>query len=421
MMVAVGGAEDEDNENDAPTAAEPAVKARKSQPVITPVTRFEDGETVAGRYRISRMVAHGGMGDVYEASDNDLRTDVALKTIRGASSGPRVERFRREIFLARKVTHPNVCRVFDLGRHTTSSGNEIVFITMELLRGDTLSARIKAHGRMTPAEALPIVRQIASAIDAAHAAGVVHRDLKPGNVMLVAEPATGTTRAIVTDFGVAHAEGDPFDDLSGTGDVVGSPAYMAPEQIEGDTITARTDVYALGIVIFEMVTGVRPFQGETSISAIVKRLKVDPPRPTVHAPALPIEWEATIMRCLGGDPAQRFASCQEVVDALAGSASSAAAKVDPRDVADSGIRTALSQPRAPSSPSLSSSAAAASAADLAGTATAAGSMSAMSSASSTAALSSTSAMSPNATARPPSVTTGVLRTFANVSVYSGEY
>jgi serine/threonine protein kinase len=254
-----------DEDDDKATAAEPAVKTRKSQPVITPVTRFEPNEIVAERYRVTKMIAHGGMGDVYEATDADLRSDVALKTIRGAASGPRVERFRREIFLARKVTHPNVCRVFDLGRHKTASGHEIVFITMELLRGETLSAHIKAHGKMSTRDALPIIRQIAAAIDAAHAAGVVHRDLKPGNVILVPDEAGGPPRALVTDFGVAHAEGDPFDDLSGTGDVVGSPAYMAPEQIEGDSITGSTDIYAFGIVIFEMVTGVRPFQGETSI------------------------------------------------------------------------------------------------------------------------------------------------------------
>jgi serine/threonine protein kinase/TolB-like protein/tetratricopeptide (TPR) repeat protein len=341
-----------DEDDDKATAAEPAVKARKSQPVITPVTRFEPDEIVAERYRITKMIAHGGMGDVYEATDADLRSDVALKTIRGASSGPRVERFRREIYLARKVTHPNVCRVFDLGRHKTASGHEIVFITMELLRGETLSARIKAHGKMATRDALPIIRQIAAAIDAAHAVGVVHRDLKPGNVMLVPDETGGPPRAFVTDFGVAHAEGDPFDDLSGTGDVVGSPAYMAPEQIEGDTITGSTDIYAFGIVIFEMVTGVRPFQGETSISAIVKRLKVDPPRPTVHAPALPAEWDATIMRCLARDPKLRFASGQEIVDALTGAASSPVGKVDPEEVADSGIRTALASRRSISSPSI---------------------------------------------------------------------
>ncbi len=345
------GVDDEDP--DKATAAEPAaVRARKSQPVITLATRFEVDEVIADRYRIRRMIAHGGMGDVYEATDNDLRTDVALKTIRGASSGPRVDRFRREIFLARKVTHPNVCRVFDLGRHKTANG-EIVFITMELLRGETLSARIKSGGKISTRDALPIIRQIAAAIDAAHAAGIVHRDLKPGNVMIVPDEAGGEARTIVTDFGVAHATGDPFDDLSGTGDVVGSPAYMAPEQIEGDAITAHTDIYALGIVIFEMVTGVRPFQGDTSISAIVKRLKVDPPRPTLHAPALPPEWDATIMRCLARDPKHRFASGQEVVDALTGRASAPIVKVDPSDVADSAIATALSQPRVSSSPAIS--------------------------------------------------------------------
>ncbi|MFP5287936.1 MAG: protein kinase domain-containing protein, partial [Thermoanaerobaculia bacterium] len=160
---------------------------------------FAPGERIAGRYRVIRFLARGGMGEVYEVEDQELRERVALKTVRGDVSRDQlaIERFRREIQLARKVTHPNVCRIFDVSFH-----GGLIFLTMELLEGETLAQRLRRAGPMSTEEALPVARQIAWALHAAHQAGIIHRDLKPGNVVLT--ESKGTTRAVVTDFGLAR-------------------------------------------------------------------------------------------------------------------------------------------------------------------------------------------------------------------------
>ena len=288
---------------------------------------FSAGDTVAGRYKIVRFVARGGMGEVYEAEDVELRGRVALKTIRPeiALDHQAIERFKREIHLARQVTHPNVCRIFDIGYHRMpgSPGGpevEITFLTMEFLAGETLDKRVRGAGRMTPAEALPLVRQMAVALAAAHAMGIVHRDFKSGNVALVPAREGESVRAVVTDFGLARgsAAGDSFASATATGHVVGTPAYMAPEQVEGKPVTAAADIYALGVVIYEMVTGKWPFMGESSLSVAVKRLMEPPAPPRIHAPDLDPRWERVILRCLERNPTDRFASVEEVVRALGG-------------------------------------------------------------------------------------------------------
>ena len=220
----------------------PATRNAMGQPIVAGAT-FSPGEMIAGRYRMVRLIGQGGMGDVYEAEDMELHECVALKTVRPeiAQDARSLERFKREIQLSRRITHPNVCRIFDLGYHRLAAGGEMTFLTMELLAGDTLSGRLRRVGRMTPAEALPLVTQMAAALDAAHEAGIVHRDFKPGNVMLV--PVKGSeaeSRAVVTDFGLARrtAAAESFvASLSVAGEVMGTPAYMAPEQVEGKEIT----------------------------------------------------------------------------------------------------------------------------------------------------------------------------------------
>ena len=211
------------------------------------------GTLLVDRYRVVRFLARGGMGEVYEAEDLELRTRVALKTLRRelASDDGALERFRREILLSRRVTHPNVCRVFEVFRQPVENGSA-VFLTMEMLPGETLSQLVRARGHLTIAEAAPIVRQLCDALSAAHAVEVVHRDFKTANVMIVpGEPE----RVVVTDFGLARALDLPPGDDSRQGRRVGTSAYMAPEQVSGGPISIRTDVYALGIVLFEMVTG----------------------------------------------------------------------------------------------------------------------------------------------------------------------
>ena len=295
---------------------------------------FNPGDHVANRYRIVRFIAQGGMGEVYEAEDLELRQEVALKTVSthlGEEAGA-VDRFKREIALARRVTHPNVCRIFDLGQHLhePSSPPEgglppapIVFLSMELLRGETLAQRLRSCSRLQPSEAKPLVEQMAEALHAAHSARVVHRDFKSENVFLVPEndPETGGARirVVVTDFGIARGSdaSDRFAaQVTGLG-IVGTPAYMAPEQVRNDpAITPAADIYALGIVIYEMVTGKLPFESTNPLTTAVKRLQEEPQPPHVHVPDLPAYWERAILKCLQLKPEDRFASVLDVAEAL---------------------------------------------------------------------------------------------------------
>lgn len=296
-------------------------------------TAFALGEIVADRYRVTRFLARGGMGEVYRADDLELGVPVALKTIRSeiASDAASLHRFKQEVLLARSVTHPNVCRIFDIGRHRDAA-RDMVFLTMEFLEGESLSARVRERGRLSPEESLPIVRQLAEALDAAHRAGIVHRDFKGPNVMLV--PAKSGERAVITDFGLAlpvgagvsavteASPGDRGDPVSTAmaGDprpLVGTPAYMSPEQVRGEPIGPATDLYALGVVVFEMATGVLPFQRATPVETAMARLYEEPPRPSTFAKTDP-HWEAVILRLLAPEPEARFPCARDVVRLLEG-------------------------------------------------------------------------------------------------------
>ena len=294
--------------------------------------RLLPGESLAGRFTILRFIARGGMGSVYGASDIMLRTPVALKVIRGriATDADAMERFRREGLLARRVGHPNVCRVYELYEATTANGVPIHFLTMELLEGESLAQLLARRGRLSTAEALPLVRQMCEGLEAAHAEGVVHRDFKSSNVMLVPKTVTGgeqtteSTRVVITDFGVARAVlqlADEADEerLTGRAGILGTPAYMAPEQVTGGEISPATDVYALGVVIYEMVTGTLPFSGNTPIAVAVRHIEEAPPKPELAAPGLPPRWSRTILRSLDRDPRRRFQRAREVAAALSGS------------------------------------------------------------------------------------------------------
>ncbi len=278
--------------------------------------RFQVGECVADRYRIVRFVAEGGMGQVYEAEDLALHSRVALKTVRPTIAGEAsvLERFRREIHLARKVTHPNVCRIFDVGFH--GDRGQGVFLSMEFLDGETLGARLRRGGKLDAAEALPLVEQMVAGLAAAHAVGVVHRDFKSQNVMLV--PNGATTRLVISDFGLARdssaASGAATSSASG---IMGSPAYMAPEQVAGRAVDERGDIYALGVVLFELVTGTWPFLADTPMLTAIKRLQEVAPPARSLVPDLDPAWNAAIARCLEREPGARFQSVREVLDALA--------------------------------------------------------------------------------------------------------
>ncbi len=290
---------------------------------------FTPGQTLSNRYRISRFIGDGGMGEVYEAEDLELHERIALKTILPEiATDPRVlDRFKREIQLARKVTHPNVCRIFDLQYHgaaseTGSWKGATTFLTMELLEGETLFHRLVKARRLTTAEALPIVVQMAGGLAAAHKAGIVHRDFKCANVILVpSQDYEGGSRAVITDFGLARLSATaetPLMTVSQTGEVIGTPAYMAPEQVRGEDLTPATDVYSFGVVLFELITGTLPFQGGSPLSVAIRRLEQAPPSPRTIVPDLDPNWESAIMRCLERNPLDRFASPLDVVRAIHG-------------------------------------------------------------------------------------------------------
>jgi eukaryotic-like serine/threonine-protein kinase len=289
-----------------------------SEPRVFPI-----GYLVAARYEIVRFIGVGGASEVYEAFDGGLGVNVALKVLSPihAQDAVPLERFRREIHNARKVTHRNVCRIFDLGVETVRNTKRF-FLTMELLNGISLAEALEKKRRYFPAEAVPIVAQIAAGLQAAHDVGVVHRDLKPGNIMLVPssseadQPNTGP-RTVITDFGLALS--DEKTRLTRSDELVGTPAYMAPEQSDPGEITAAADIYALGLIMYEMLAGGPPFApGPTPLATVLLRKDV-PPRPLRDLlPGVDPAWEVTIHRCLEREPEDRFPRALDVVASLQG-------------------------------------------------------------------------------------------------------
>jgi serine/threonine protein kinase len=267
------------------------------------------GETISGRFKILRFISSGGMGEVYEAWDYELQDRVALKTVRPevASAVSVIGSFKQEVKRARGISHPNICRVYDLFSHKTATGERIWFLTMQLLQGQTLLDRIRRAGPFKPEEALPLVEQMVDGIAAAHEIDIVHRDLKSANVMLV-EAEEGKQRAVIMDFGLAL-------DLASASQVdwepagQGTPDYMAPEQRRDGKVGLAADQYALGIVMCEMVTGHRPSR---RTQAVAGGLAVD--LPTGHG--LPSQWERVLRRCLQTKPEDRYPKIGDVIGAL---------------------------------------------------------------------------------------------------------
>ncbi|MEM6457513.1 MAG: serine/threonine-protein kinase [Acidobacteriota bacterium] len=299
--------------------------AAASSPVAQP--RFRAGDYVRDRYRILRLIGKGGMGEVYEAEDTDEGRRVALKTIlRELISGEKaLARFEREIELSQRVSHPNVLRIYDvfeLDAGLEEGGRRIPCLVMELLDGETLADRLGREPRIDTDAAWTIVRQMCAGLGAAHRGGVIHRDLKPDNIFLI-QDADGSTRAVLTDFGVArplsgegHRDEGSLDSLTATNVILGTPTYMAPEQLELEVATPASDIYTIGLVIYEMVTGKQPFEAESALKTVFKRIKEQPTPPSEHVPDLDPGWEAVILRCLARHPEDRFPDADAIADAL---------------------------------------------------------------------------------------------------------
>jgi serine/threonine protein kinase len=267
------------------------------------------GSLLAGRYHIERFIAAGGMGEVHAAHDSLLDERVAVKLLRldliGKASAQ--ARFADEIRLARRVTHRNVCRVFDVG-----IDGPRVFFTMELHQGETLATFLERSGPLDVATASPLLSQMLAGVAAAHAADIVHADLKPSNMLLV----DGGARLVLTDFGMAMPCCTHLGCDCELPHLMGTPAYMAPEQITGGSMLATTDVYALGVILFEMMTGRLPFEGRSALAMATARLDRDPPPPRGLRPDLDPRWDETILACLSREPALRPPSAAAIAAAL---------------------------------------------------------------------------------------------------------
>jgi serine/threonine-protein kinase len=259
------------------------------------------------------------MGEVYEAQDRQFKEAVALKVVPSeyGANEPAVRRFLQEAQLARKVTHRSVCRIFDVARDRLRD-QEIIFLTMELLSGESLSARLQREGRIGPEQALPLAFELCRGLQAVHDAGILHRDLKPANVMLV--PEEDGTRAVLTDFGIAqwlHAAGENGN-VTTTNSLLATPAYASPEQLQGKPLTTASDVYSLGALLFEIVTGTRPFEDSSAWKEALKRVAEDPPTPSTLVPGLSGRWDRTLLGCLHRNPGDRFCSAIQVQESLSG-------------------------------------------------------------------------------------------------------
>ncbi len=284
-----------------PSSDKPQISITRT--LETTADELARGTVFAGRYEIIEELGAGGMGRVYRVFDKKLDEEVALKFLRPEIGADKriVERFRNELKIARKITHQNVCRMHDLGEE-----GKTLYITMEYVRGEDLKSMVHRTGQLTAGKAVLIARQVAEGLGQAHKLGVVHRDLKPGNVMIDKDG-----NAKIMDFGIARSLRGAGTTAEGA--IIGTPEYISPEQVEGKEADQRADIYALGIILFEMVTGRPPFEGDSPFSIAYKHRNEAPEEPRRFNPQLPDALNRVILRCLEKDREARYQTAQELL------------------------------------------------------------------------------------------------------------
>ena len=268
----------------------------------------EIGSTLGGRYRLLELLGQGGMATIYRARDAQLERDVAVKLLRPefGKDPDFLARFRDEARAAASLNHPNITAVFDFGEDASGP-----YIVMELVDGQDLGAILRENGPLAPRQAARVAAEVAKALHAAHVRGIVHRDVKPSNVLVGRDG-----RVKVADFGIARALTESQLTLPGT--TMGSVHYFSPEQARGEAATVASDIYALGIVLFESLTGQRPFSGDGAAAVALARLTTTPPRPSALRPGVPAALDAIVLRAMALDPAARYATAAAMASALEG-------------------------------------------------------------------------------------------------------
>ncbi len=291
-----------------PFAPSPDIPFAQTETVQTPKKELTIGSTFAGRYQIIEELGKGGMGSVYKVLDTELGEKVALKLLKPeiASDELMIERFRNELKLARQITHKHVCRMFHLSKHGNTP-----YITMEFVSGEDLKSTLRRVGHLSTGKTAYIAKQVCEGLTEAHKLGVVHRDLKPQNIMIDKKGL-----AHIMDFGIARslkAKG-----VTTAGMMIGTPDYMSPEQVEGTEVDHRADIYSMGVILYEMLTGDVPFEGKTPLSVAVKHKTEMPREPKEFNPHIPDAMNQLVMKCLEKKREKRFQNTTEILNELTG-------------------------------------------------------------------------------------------------------